>query len=120
MKLGFQTDRSEYMHGNVGEKYIQIKDLVIGNMYLNECGTEFEIQNYYSVPHGYSSIRYDGILLFIPDKVFEEHFITLIKYKQYYQLGDHIMINANGTFDTYSIENIDGNSHYVTLKLERC
>ena len=36
---------------------------------------EFEIAPYYSVPHGYTSIKYEGILLFIPDDIFNEHLV---------------------------------------------
>jgi hypothetical protein len=44
--------------------------------------------------------------------------ILFSEYKKYYQLGDEIMLNANGNMRTYSIENVDGDSHYVTLNLE--
>ena len=56
---------------------------------------------------------------FIPDDIFNEHFVKLEKYKQYYQLGDVIKINANGNLSEYSIENITGDGHYVTMQLEQ-
>lgn len=107
------------IYGNVGEKWVQIKELKLGALDLREIGTEFTIKDYYSVPHGFASIEYKGVLLFIPDKIFEEHFVKWSEYKQYYQLGDRIMINANGNFSTYLIENITGAGHYVTLELEQ-
>lgn len=107
------------MYGNEGEKWVMVKELSINGLMINEVGTEFEIAPYYSVPHGYSSIKYESILIFIPDKVFEEHFVRLDKYKQYYQLGDVIKINANGHLGEYTIESIDGNGNYVTLELEQ-
>lgn len=107
------------MYGNEGEKWVMINELSINGLMLNEVGTEFEIAPYYSVPHGYTSIKYEGILLFIPDKVFEEYFVRLETYKQYYNLGDIIKINANGNLGDYTIEGIDGNGHYITLRLER-
>lgn len=107
------------IYGNVGEKWVQIKELKLGALDLKEIGTEFIIMDYHSVPHGYASIEYKGVLLFIPDKIFEEHFVEWSKYKQYYQLGDQIMINANGNLSTYTIEGIEGNGHCVTLALER-
>ncbi|WP_156882270.1 hypothetical protein [Lacrimispora indolis] len=96
-----------------------IKELKLEALSLTDVGIEFKIKDYYSIPHGYASIEYNGILLFIPDRIFEEHFIRLSEYKKYYQLGDRIMINANGNFSTYLIENITGAGHYVTLELEQ-
>lgn len=107
------------MYGNEGEKWVMVKELSINGLMINEVGTEFEIAPYYSVPHGYTSIKYEGILIFIPDEVFEEHFVRLDTYKQYYNLGDIIKINANGNLGDYTIEGIDGNGHYITLRLER-
>jgi hypothetical protein len=107
------------MYGNEGERWVMIKKLSINGLMINEEGTEFEISPYYSVPHGYTSIKYEGILLFIPDKIFEEHFVRWDKYKQYYKLGDIIKINANGNLGDYSIEEIDGDGCYVTLSLKR-
>lgn len=107
------------IYGNVGEKWVQIKELKLGALDLKEIGTEFTIKDYYSVPHGYASIEYNGILLFIPDDVFEEHFVRWSEYKKYYQLGDRIMINANGNLSTYTIEHIKGDGHYVTLEIEQ-
>ena len=52
------------MYGNEGERWIMIKELIINSLIINEEGTEFEIAPYYSVPHGYTSIKYEGILLF--------------------------------------------------------
>lgn len=107
------------MYGNEGEKWVMTKKLSMNGLTINEVGTEFEIKPYYSVPHGYTSIKYEGILLFIPDEVFEEHFVKLEIYKQYYTFGDVIKINANGNLSEYSIECITGNGYYVTLKLEQ-
>jgi hypothetical protein len=106
------------MYGNVGQIWVQIKKIDLNGLVLNEVGSNFTIQNYYSVPHGYASIKYNDILLFIPDKVFEECFVPFDKYKQYYTLGDCVNINANGNLRTYTIENIDGDGHYITLSLE--
>jgi len=107
------------IYGNVGEKWVQIKELKLGALDLKEIGTEFTIKDYYSVPHGFASIEYKGVLLFIPDKIFEEHFVKWNKYKQYYQLGDRIMINANGNLSTYTIEYIKGDGNCVTLDLKQ-
>lgn len=107
------------MYGNEGEKWVMTKQLSLNGLTINKVGTEFEIQPYHSVPHGYASIQYEGILLYIPDKVFEEHFVKWETYKQHYQLGDVIKINANGNLSEYVIENISGNGHYVTLELEQ-
>ena len=62
---------------------------------------------------------FQQVHIFIPDKVFEEHFVRLDTYKQYYHLGDIIKINANGNLEDYSIVRIDGDGHYITLRLER-
>lgn len=107
------------MYGNEGEKWVMTKQLSLNNLTINEVGTEFEIKPYHSVPHGYASIQYEGILLYIPDEVFKEHFVKWETYKQHYQLGDAIKINANGNLGTYTIEHIKGNGHYVTLELEQ-
>lgn len=107
------------MYGNEGEKWVMTKKLSLNGLTINEVGTEFEIKPYHSVPHGYASIQCEGILLFIPDKVFEEHFVKWETYKQHYQMGDLIKINANGNLSEYVIENISGNGHYVTLELEQ-
>ena len=50
------------MYGNEGEKWVMITELSINGLMINEVGTEFEIAPYYSVPHGYTSIKYEGIL----------------------------------------------------------
>ena len=107
------------IYGNVGETWVLIKELKLEALTLTDVGNEYKIKDYYSIPHGYASIECNGILLFTPDRVFEEHFIRLSEYKKYYQLGDRIMINANGNFSTYLIENISGAGHYVTLELEQ-
>lgn len=106
------------MHSNTGEKWVMINELSLNGLLINEAGTEFEIGDYYSVPHGYAPIEYEGLLLFIPDEIFEKHFIKLSEYKKYYQLGDRIMVNANGNLGTYAIDNIEGDGNYVTLRLE--
>lgn len=107
------------MYGNEGEKWIMAKALSLNGLTISNVGTEFEIKPYHSVPHGYASIQHEGILLFIPDKIFENHFVKWETYKQYYQLGDAIKINANGNLSEYTIENISGDGHYVTLELEQ-
>lgn len=107
------------MYGNEGEKWVMVKPLSLENLKMNEVGREFKIAPYHSVPHGYASIEYEGILLYIPDKVFEEHFVREAVYKKYSCLGDRILVNANGNLGTYVIEAITGNSHYVTLHLEQ-
>lgn len=106
------------MYGNVGERWIQVKKIDLNGLVLNEIGSEFVIQEYYSVPHGYASIKFNDILLFIPDELFKASFVTFGKYKKYYNLGDCVNINANGNLRTYTIENIDGDGHYITLSLE--
>jgi len=108
------------MYGNVGEKYIQIKKITLNGFVLNDIGSEFVIQDYYSVPHGLTSIKYNNVLLFIPDELFNTHFVTYVKYKKYYNLGDEIMMNVHGNLRTYSIKSISGddNSHYVTMSIE--
>lgn len=105
------------MYGNEGEKWVMTKNLSLTGLMINAVGTEFEIKPYYSVPHGYVSIQYEGVLLFIPDKIFVEHFVKLETYKQYYRLGDVIKINASGNLSEYVIEKLNGNGHYVTLEL---
>lgn len=107
------------MHGNEGEAWILVKPLTLNRLRLNDVGTEFKIAPYYSVPHGYASISYEGVLLFILDKVFEEHFVKKSVYDQYAKVGDTIKINANGNLGTYTIEHIKGNGYYVTLELEQ-
>jgi len=108
------------MYGNVGEKWVQVKDLDLGNMHLRCTGDTFEIQDYYAVPHGYSSIKYNGVLLFVPDKIFKEHFVVEEEYKKYARCGSIIKVNANGNLRTYEIDNIDGDNYYVTLNLKAC
>lgn len=107
------------MYGNEGEKWIMVKPLSLNNLKINEVGSEFEIAQYHSVPHGYASIEYESCLIYIPDKVFEEHFVKKNIYDQYAKLGDLLYINANGNLGSYTIENIAGDGHYVTLQLER-
>lgn len=107
------------MYGNEGEKWVMVKPLSLENLKINEVGTEFEIAPYHNVPHGYASIEYEGVLLYIPDKIFEEHFAREVVYKKYSRLGDRILINANGNLGTYVIEEITGDGHYVTLHLEQ-
>lgn len=107
------------MYGNTGEKWVQIKKLCLNNLKLDEVGSEFTIGEYYSIPHGYTSIKHEGCMIFIPDKIFEDHFVKRDIYKQYYKLGDNIMINANGNLGRYIIDNVDGNGHYVTLSLKQ-
>ena len=110
------------MYGNVGEKYIQIKEINQGGLKIKNIGEEFEIQEYYSVPHGYTSIKCDGILIFVPDKLFNECFVVKELYNTYLKQGDNIKVNVNGEFRTYEITVIEttsgGGSHYVSLGLE--
>lgn len=107
------------MYRNEGERWVMIRELSLNGLMINEVGTEFKITPYYSVPHGYASIEYEGVLLFIPDEVFQEHFVKLDIYRQYYNVGDIIKINANGNLGEYSIEDVDGDGHYIILRLER-
>lgn len=107
------------MYGNEGERWVMTNELSINGLMINEVGTEFTISPYYSVPHGYTSIKYEGILLFIPDKIFEEHFVRWDTYKQYYNLGDTIKINTDGNLEDYSIVDISGDGRCVTLTLKR-
>lgn len=107
------------MYGNEGESWVQVKPLNLNGLRLNNVGGEFKIAPYHSVPHGYASISYEGVLLFILDKVFEEHFVRKTVYDQYAKVGDTIKINANGNLGTYTIEHIKGNGYYVTLELEQ-
>lgn len=107
------------MYGNEGERWVMISELSLNGLMINEVGTVFKIAPYHSVPHGYASIEYEGILLFIPDQVFQDHFVRWDTYKQYYNVGDIIKINANGTLADYSIGRVEGDGYYVTLRLER-
>ena len=68
---------------------------------------------------GENFMKYESCLIYIPDKVFEEHFVKKNVYDQYAKLGDLLYINANGNLGSYTIENITGDGHYVTLQLER-
>jgi hypothetical protein len=110
------------MYGNVGDKYIQIKEINQSGLKLNNIGEEYEIQEYYSVPHGYTSIECDGILIFVPDELFNKCFVIKEKYNRYLKQGDNIMVNVKGEFRTYEITCIEatsgGGSHYVSLGLE--
>ena len=107
------------MYGNTGEKYVQIKKLNQDGLSIDKVGEEFKIGEYYSVPHGFTALSHSGCLIYVPDGIFKEHFVKWEVYKQFYCLGDKICINANGNLGKYSIEEIDGDGHYVTLKLER-
>lgn len=107
------------MYSNEGEKWVMVKPLTLGNLKIDEVGKEFKIAPYHSVPHGYASIEYEKVLLYIPDKVFEAHFVRKVVYEKYAGLGDRILINANGNLGTYTIEDITGDGHYVTLHLEQ-
>lgn len=107
------------MYGNEGECWIMVKALSLNGLCIDKVGEVFQIGPYYSVPHGFVSINCEGLLLFMPDGVFEEHFVKRSIYEQYYRLGDIIKINANGNLGAYSIEDITGDGHYVTLKLEQ-
>lgn len=111
------------MYGNVGETWVQIKKLETDKLVLDEIGTQFQIEEYQieeyrSFPHSYASISYKGIYLFISDDIFKEHFVKWEVFKRYYQLGDRIMLNANGNLGEYTIENIDGDGCYVALSLK--
>lgn len=107
------------MYGNTGDTYVQIKKLCLDGLLLDKVGEEFKIGEYYSTPHGFTALNHGGCLLYVPDNIFEEHFVRWGVYKQYYRLGDIISINANGNLGDYSIEGIEGDSHYVTLRLEK-
>ncbi|MCD7996522.1 MAG: hypothetical protein LUH21_04730 [Clostridiales bacterium] len=108
------------MYGNVGEKWVQVKHLDLGSMNLRCTGETFEIQDYHSFPHGYVAIKYEGVYLFIPDEIFENHFVKESEYKKYLTYGSIIHLNANGNLRAYEIDNIDGDDHYVTLSLKAC
>lgn len=107
------------MYGNEGEAWIMTKALSMEGLKLDNVGQEYKIAPYHSVPHGYASIEHENILLYIPDKIFEEHFVRKEVYKQYAGLGDRIKINANGNMGVYVIENITGDGCYVTLQMKR-
>lgn len=104
------------MYGNTGDTYVQIKKLCLDGLLLDKVGEECDIL---PTPHGFTALNYGGCLLYIPDNIFEEHFVRWEVYKQYYCLGDIISINANGNLGDYSIKGIEGDSHYVTLRLEK-
>lgn len=107
------------MYGNEGEAWVMVKALNIDGLSLDRVGEEYKIAPYYSVPHGYASIEHENVLLYIPDRIFEDHFVRKKVYEQYAGLGDQIKINANGNLGTYVIENITGNSCYVTLQMKK-
>lgn len=107
------------MYGNTGEIYVQIKKLCLDGLLLDKMGEEFKIGEYYSTPHGFTALEHGGCLLYVPDKIFDDHFVKWAVYKQYYCLGDTISINACGNLGEYTIEGIDGDGHYITLMLER-
>lgn len=107
------------MNGNTGDLYVQIKKLCLDGLLLDKVGEGFRIGEYYSTPHGFTALGRGGCLLYVPDEIFEEHFVKWEVYKRYYCLGDKISINANGNLGEYSIEDIDGDGHYITLRLER-
>ena len=107
------------MYGNEGEAWVMVKALNIGGLSLDRVGEEYKIAPYHYVPHGYASIEHEMILIYIPDRIFEEHFVGKKVYEQYVGLGDRIKINANGNLGTYVIENITGDGHYATLQMKR-
>lgn len=109
------------MYSNVGDKYIQVKEINKDGFKLNNIGTEYVIQEYYSVPHGYTSIKYNGILMFIPDNLFNNCFVKEDLYNKYIKQGDNLRVNVNGEFRTYEvvcIEQTGNGTHYVSLGLE--
>lgn len=107
------------MYGNTGDAYVQIKKLCIDGLSIDRVGEKFEIGEYYSIPHGLTALELGNCLIYVPDATFEEHFVKWEVYKQYYSLGDIVCINANGNLGRYSIEGIEGDGYYVTLKLEQ-
>jgi hypothetical protein len=108
------------MYGNVGDKYILVKEIDKIGLILNDIGSEYEIQEYYSVPHGYTSIKHNGILLFIPDELFNKGFVKSEQYSRYKREGSVLYVNANGNLREYEIDTInsDDKAHYVTLHLK--
>lgn len=110
------------MYGNVGDIYIQIKEIDKNGLKLNNIGDEYKIQEYYSVPHGYTSIKCNEVLMFIPDRLFDECFRKKEIYNNYLKQGDNIKVNVKGKLRTYEIVCIEttnsGGSHYVSLDLE--
>ena len=108
------------MYGNVGDKYTLVKEIDNGGLILNDIGGEYEIQEYYSVPHGYTSIKHGDILLFIPDEVFNNNFVKKEQYSRYKREGSTLYLNANGNLREYEIDtmNSDDKAHYVTLHLK--
>ena len=107
------------MYGNEGEAWVMVKALDIDGLTLDMVGKEYKIAPYHSVPHGYASIEHEKVLLYIPDKIFEDHFVRKKVYEQYASLGDRIKINANGNMGTYVIKNITGDGRYLTLQMMR-
>ena len=107
------------MYGNTGEKYVQIKKLDRDVLSIDKVGEEFKIGEYYSTPHRFTALNQGGCLIYVPDGVFKEHFVKWEIFKQFYSLGDVICINAKANLGKYSIERIDGDGQYVTLRLER-
>ena len=96
------------------------KELIIDGFAFNDVGGEYEIQEYYTVPHGFASIKHEGILLFIPDNLFNEYFIKKDRYMKYRKEGDTLFLNVIGDLREYEINEIKakGNTHYVTLELK--
>ena len=107
------------MYGNEGDRYVQVKKLCVDGLNIDYIGKTVEIGQYYSVPHGLTALKYNNILVYVPDKLFEEHFVREEVYKQYLTYGDKICINANGNLNVYCIEEIQGEGHFVTLRLKK-
>lgn len=107
------------MYGNEGDQWVLVKPLTLGRVVINEVGEIFKIGQYYSVPHGYTSIEDNDSLIYIRDKIFEEHFVKKQIYDLYKREGSVICINANGNLGKYTIEDITGDGQYVTLQLKQ-
>lgn len=111
------------MYGNVGDKYIQIKEINKRGFKLSNIGEQYTIQEYYSVPHGFTSIKCNDVLLFIPDILFEKCFVRREVYNRYVKTGDNLLVHVDGEFREYKVtwvESIGAGTDFVKLSLESC
>lgn len=106
------------MYGNEKEPWVMVKPLLLNGFQLDKVGDIFEIGPYYSVPHGYTSIQHEGILLYIPDQIFVQHFSKKTLYDQYVRIGSIIRLDINGNFGDYVIKSIQIPSDGMTASLE--
>ena len=82
------------MYGNTGDVYVQIKGLYIDGLSIDRVGEEFEIGEYYSTPHGLTSLKVGNCLIYVPDEIFDKYFVKREVYKQYHYIGDIVYLNA--------------------------